>query len=100
MEVTAESLAARLREFPGQVHVAVEDNGGDKWHVVIVTDHFKGMSLLAQQRRVFTHLEAEMKGIHALTQKLYTVEKWEQQQKAATAAAAAAAAAAAGGESA
>jgi stress-induced morphogen len=92
--VTAESLAARLREFPGQVHVAVEDNGGDKWHVVIVSNHFKGMPLLAQQRSVFKHLEAEMKGIHALTQKLYTVEKWEQQQqKAATAAAA-------GGESA
>jgi len=93
MEVMAESLAARLREFPGQVHVSVEDNGGDKWHVVIVSDHFKGMPLLAQQRSVFKHLEAEMKGIHALTQKLYTCEKWEQQQKAATAAAA-------GGESA
>ena len=77
MEVTVATLEARLRDFPGQTYVSVANAGADdKFHVIIVSDHFKGMPLLAQQRAVFKFLEEEMKAIHALTMKTWTVEKY------------------------
>jgi len=67
--------------IPGVVYCKVEavDGCSGKYHATVVSDHFKGQTLLAQQRAVFKVLEEEMKTIHALTMKCYTVEKWEAQ---------------------
>ncbi len=53
------------------------DGCGSKFHLVVVSRIFDGKPLLAQQRLVNKALEEEMKEIHALTMKCYTVEKYE-----------------------
>uniref|UniRef100_A0A1A9W9Q0 BolA-like protein 2 n=1 Tax=Glossina brevipalpis TaxID=37001 RepID=A0A1A9W9Q0_9MUSC len=64
------------------VHAVDESDGcGGKFNVIIVSDKFKGKTLLQKHRLVNTVLAEELKEIHAFTQKLYTVEEWEKLQE-------------------
>lgn len=44
--------------------------------LVLVTEEFSGMSLLARHRRVHGILAAELDAIHALSVHAYTVDEW------------------------
>lgn len=77
VDISCEALERRLKEkIKGVEHVKVEGGEGGKYHAVVVSDAFKGMPLLQQQRTVFKALEMEMREMHALTMKCYTLEKW------------------------
>ena len=81
MVYTIENLESKVRNsIPDVTFIQATDESdgcGSKFHLVIVSDTFKGKPLLAQQRLVNKALEEEMKEIHALTMKCYTVEKYE-----------------------
>ena len=81
MVYTSENIDSKIRNtIPDVAHVVATDESdgcGSKFHLIVVSDTFKGKPLLAQQRLVNKALQEEMKEIHALTMKCYTVEKWE-----------------------
>lgn len=57
----------------------VPPNSETHFRVVVVSDHFKGLSLRERQQRVYAILKDAMaQGVHALSQKTYTVEEWSQ----------------------
>ena len=81
VDISCEALERRLKEkIVGVEHVKVEGGEGGKFHALVVSDIFRGMPLLQQQRAVFKALEEEMKEMHALTMKCYTLEKWSNEQ--------------------
>ncbi|XP_065367122.1 uncharacterized protein LOC135959912 [Calliphora vicina] len=57
------------------------DGCGGKFSVTIVSDQFKGKTLLQKHRLVNTALAEELKEIHAFSQKSYTPEEWEKVQQ-------------------
>ncbi|XP_034654484.1 bolA-like protein 2 [Drosophila subobscura] len=64
------------------VNVVDESDGcGGKFSVIIVSDAFKGKTLLQKHRLVNTTLAEELKEIHAFSQKSYTPEEWEKVQQ-------------------
>lgn len=71
--ISCESLESKLREkLPGVTYVKAEDrsNGcGAKFEIEIVSECFRGLSLLAQHKLVHKALEAERSQIHALVLK-------------------------------
>ncbi|GBP11313.1 Protein BOLA2 [Eumeta japonica] len=56
------------------------DGCGGKFSVTVVSDQFKGKTLLQKHRLVNTALAEELKEIHA-SQKSYTPEEWEKVQQ-------------------
>ena len=59
-------------------HLVVEDVSagcGSKFQVVVVSTAFDGVPLIARQRLVNAALEEEMKTIHALEMKTWTVKQ-------------------------
>lgn len=73
-------ITEKLEHVP---YVRAEDQSdgcGGKFHVVVVSDKFKGKPLLQRHRLVNAALTEELKSIHAFSQKTYTPEEWEQEK--------------------
>lgn len=82
MSLTSDSLQSTIRERLLAPVVQVEDMSGgcgQAFAVVIVSDVFKGKNKLMRHRLVNNALKEEIAGIHAFTQKGFTVEEWEKQ---------------------
>ena len=58
----------------------LSDGCGSKFHLLLVSNSFAGESILDRQRRVNEILKEEMKTIHALTMKCWTVEQYEKKK--------------------
>ena len=87
---TREKIEQKMKEHLAAVYVEVIDEswkhaghagaalGGGHFILRVVSDHFKGVSLLDRNRKVFEILREEMKGeIHALAVKAMTLQEWE-----------------------
>ncbi|KTD23595.1 regulator of penicillin binding proteins and beta lactamase transcription (morphogene) [Legionella lansingensis] len=69
-------------------HLSVENESskhhvplGSETHfkVLVVSDAFKGMTMINRHRKINSLLDDELKtGLHALTLHLYTPEEWQQ----------------------
>ena len=58
-------------------HQQVQESGGKHYSLVIVSDKFKGKSLLERHRLIYAVFEKELKkDIHALALKAYTAEEY------------------------
>ncbi|MEZ4362580.1 MAG: BolA/IbaG family iron-sulfur metabolism protein [Kofleriaceae bacterium] len=71
----AEEIEAKIRLAIPDAQVHLEDLTGtaDHWKVAIVSDAFRGKSLLLRQRMINAALAEELKGpIHALTMEVLT----------------------------
>jgi BolA protein len=90
MSTTREKIERKMKEHLAATHVEVIDeswkhaghagaaSGGGHYILRVVSDYFKGVSLLDRNRQVFNLLHEEMKGeIHALTIKAMTLQEWE-----------------------
>lgn len=56
----------------------VPKNSETHFKVVIVSERFSGLSRIARQRLVHDLLKEELEGpVHALSQKVYTPEEWQ-----------------------
>eukprot|EP00053_Salpingoeca_punica_P025081 m.15804 g.15804 ORF g.15804 m.15804 type:complete len:95 (+) comp7471_c0_seq1:107-391(+) len=80
-EISAESLAKKLREELAAVHVDIVDTSanrcGNAFEATIVSPMFEGKPLLARHRLVNDTLKAELAKIHAFSQKTFTPSQWE-----------------------
>ena len=90
MSILREKIERKIRERLTAVYVEVIDesgkhaghagaaSGGGHFILKVVSDQFKGVSLLDRNRQVFDILCEEMKGeIHALAVKAMTPQEWE-----------------------
>lgn len=65
-------------------HPEAKQNGGGHYSLILVSDHFDGLSLIQRQREVHKVLEQHLKAggsIHALSMKLYTTEQWQKKHE-------------------
>lgn len=90
---TTMSAAERLKSLleqtfsPNHLEIINESDqhhgrAGGETHflVVMVSDSFKNMSRLRRQKWVYQVVDVEIKaGIHAFSQRLFTVEEWKKQ---------------------
>ncbi len=87
--VRAQAIENTLRDKLEAQHVAVIDqsslhdghvgaqSGGGHFQVVVVSDHFRGLSRIAAQRVVYAALgELMINDIHALAMRTLTPEEW------------------------
>lgn len=80
MPIAQKFLEEKLQKELDAEYLAIEDFSdgcGFKFHVLVVSKKFEGMSLIQRQRLVNEILKDEMKEIHALTQKTLTPEQWK-----------------------
>ena len=83
-------IEATLRQAFAPTHLVVEDEsalhaghagaaaGGGHFRVLIVSDRFRGQTLVARQRAVYAALgDALQSAIHALALRTLTPEEWE-----------------------
>ncbi len=57
-------------------HLEVEGDG-QHFFATIVSDEFRGLSMIKQHQRVYAAMGERMKAeVHALSMKTYTPEKW------------------------
>lgn len=64
--------------------VYIEDPRNDGVHLeaIVISEHFKGKSLLEQQQIVMRSLQSLFeKGLHALALKTYTPQKWKEYER-------------------
>ncbi|XP_037947012.1 protein BOLA2 [Teleopsis dalmanni] len=81
---TPEYLEGKLKSALGAqvVHAIDESDGcGAKFSVIVVSEQFRGKTLLQKHKMVNSALSAELKEIHAFSQKTYTPEEWEKAQQ-------------------
>ena len=82
MQVTEESLTTKLTSALNASHVQIEDMSGgcgQAFNAVIVSEQFKGKTLLQRHRLVNGVLKEEIKAIHAWTPRCLTGEQWERE---------------------
>lgn len=49
--------------------------------VLIVSDHFQGLSRIERQQAIYKVLSDELKsGVHALSQRVYTSQEWQKEK--------------------
>jgi stress-induced morphogen len=80
MPIAQKLLEEKIQKELEAEHLSVEDFSdgcGYKFHVLVVSKKFEGLSLIQRQRLVNEILKDEMKEIHALTQKTLTPEQWK-----------------------
>lgn len=69
--------------FPDSA-IQVQDltGGGDHYQVMLVSEAFRGLSLIKQHQLVYAALQAHLDSgaIHALALKTYSPEQWQQNQ--------------------
>ena len=79
--ITSDQIRAKITEALGAdtiKHLEVDDVSagcGSKFQVVVVSTAFDGVGLLQRQRTVNEALKEEMKTIHALEMKTWTVKQ-------------------------
>ena len=76
--MTADQIAAKIREALPDAEVALEDLTGtsDHWKVRVVSTAFAGKSLMQRHRLINAALAEELKGpIHALTMDVLTPDE-------------------------
>lgn len=81
--ITEESLKAALAQRLNATHVEVVDESGgcgQAFIVTIVSPEFRGLRILARNRKVNTVMKEEIAAIHAWTAKCKTPEEWEKEQ--------------------
>ena len=74
----AEDIIAKIRQAIPDAQVDLQDLTGtaDHWKASIISDAFRGKSLLARQRMINAALAHELQGpIHALTMDVLTQEE-------------------------
>ena len=72
MEVTDDSARH-------QGHAGARESGGSHFRLFLVSEHFKGMSLVQKHRAVYSALAGLMHaGIHALQMEVLTPDEWRQ----------------------
>jgi stress-induced morphogen len=84
MSLTSESLTALIKDRLQATEVEVQDMSGgcgQAFAVIIVSDIFINKNKLARHRLVNAALKDEIAQIHAFTQKVFTVEEWEEQKR-------------------
>lgn len=84
-----QQIEQRIREQLNPIHVEVMDDshrhaghegaqGGGHYHALIVSEQFRGVSLVEQHRKVYDLFQKEMKKqIHALVLRTMTPEQWQ-----------------------
>lgn len=79
-----DEIKKRLKQkFTGAV-VDVEDLTGtrDHFRVTVVSEAFRGKSLIEQHKMVYAPFQEEIGGpIHAFSIKTFTPEKWDEKQQ-------------------
>lgn len=73
---------------PSELNVENESHNhsvpaGSETHfkVLIVSEHFKGLSRVERQQAIYKTLAEELKsGVHALSQRAYTAEEWQKEK--------------------
>ncbi|XP_014100341.1 uncharacterized protein [Bactrocera oleae] len=81
---TSKYLENKLADKLGALYVNAIDESdgcGGKFSVTIVSEAFRGKTLLQKHRLVNSALAEELKEIHAFSQKSYTPEEWEKVQQ-------------------
>jgi stress-induced morphogen len=76
--VTADQIAAKIREALPDAEVALEDLTGtkDHWKLRVISTAFAGKSLMQRHRVINAALADELKGpIHALTMDVFTPDE-------------------------
>ena len=76
--MTADQIAARIREALPDAEVVLEDLTGtkDHWKLRVVSAAFAGKSLMQRHRVINAALAEELKGpIHALTMDVFTPDE-------------------------
>ena len=84
MQVTEQTLTTKLTSALNASHVQIEDMSGgcgQAFNAVIVSEEFKGKTLLQRHRLVNGLLKEEIKAIHAWTPRCLTGEQWEREQE-------------------
>ncbi len=76
--ITAEQIQQWIQAGLPGCEAIVEGDDGTHFNAIIVSDSFRGKSLLQQQRMVYSALGARMANgeIHALALKTYTPDEW------------------------
>ena len=89
MPSSPESLEKLVRaSFSDAAHLSIKDLSdgcGSKFFLLVVSDAFDKVKLLARHRMVHAAIAAEMDGIHAVELKTWTVAQWEKKKAAARA---------------
>jgi stress-induced morphogen len=86
IQLTPESLKKKIEETLPGTKAKFSDLTGtaDHWQAVIVSEAFKGKTLIEQHRIVKDVFDAEIQAghLHALTIRTYSPEEWEKFGKA------------------
>ncbi len=77
--VTADNIKQYIESSLPCNQVQVEGDDGHHFHAIIVSDEFRGISMIQQHQLVYKALGDKMKQeIHALSMKTYTPEQWSE----------------------
>lgn len=83
-EQLEQKIKAFLNDDVAYIRVTDESGGGcdgGKFSAVIVSNRFVDVPLLDRHKLVNEAIAAELRTIHAWSQKCWTVEQWEQKGK-------------------
>lgn len=78
--LSAEEFSNIIKDRLNATEVEVQDMSGgcgQAFAVIIVSDIFKNKNKLSRHRLVNNALKNEIDSIHAFTQKVFTVDEWE-----------------------
>ncbi len=79
--ITAENIKQSIESSLPCNQVQVEGDDGYHFHAIIVSDEFRGISMIQQHQLVYKALGDKMKQeIHALSMKTFTPEQWSEQE--------------------
>lgn len=79
-DYTPEYLEGKIKEKLATSYVKAVDESdgcGGKFSVTVVSEQFKGKTLLQKHRLVNAVLSEELKEIHAFSQKCLTPDEWD-----------------------
>ena len=77
-EKIAQSFSPEVLALENESHMhSVPENSETHFKLLLVSDHFAGMSRVQRQRAVNEVIRDELEGaVHAFAQRVYTVEEW------------------------
>lgn len=83
-KILTEKLQPAILQVENESHMhSVPANSETHFKVLIVSEHFQGLSRIDRQRHVNELLALELKsGLHALTQRALTPSEWQAQNAA------------------
>lgn len=79
--VDNQTLEQTLQAIEGVAHVEVKGDGYH-YHLIIVSEHFEGLSLVKRQQWVYSKVDHYIRSgqLHALHMKTWTPLEWEKQR--------------------